>query len=342
MRALVLMSGGIDSRLASAWLEKAGHAVRWVHFRTGFSSESASRRLTVWASERGAPSLERVDVREEYLEQVVLRPRFGRPFSNPPCIDCRIFLLRRARGLAERLGCTGLVTGDVLGQGGPGQSREALERIDREAEVEGWVLRPLSAAFLCPPSRWPDEAVPADPAEAIQGRGRGPIAALARRLEIEPDPLTKGGCCLLADPAFRRRLRDALEHAAPAGVIPPLLHFGRHFRLSWNAKCVISRNAQEGAALESDPTPGWIGRPSAGPGALVKVLGDPGEEDLRCAAALCLRFSKGGSSGLVRLERVGQETSEGTGGRAAAGERRTRLICEVRAAPDDDLALWRI
>ena len=65
-----------------------------------------------------------------------------------PCIDCRIYMLKKAKEYAETIGAELIVTGEVLGQRPMSQHRAALKKIESEAGLEGRLLRPLSAKCL--------------------------------------------------------------------------------------------------------------------------------------------------------------------------------------------------
>ena len=65
-----------------------------------------------------------------------------------PCIDCRIYMLKKAKEYAETIGAELIVTGEVLGQRHMSQHRAALKKIESEAGLKGRLLRPLSAKCL--------------------------------------------------------------------------------------------------------------------------------------------------------------------------------------------------
>ena len=84
---------------------------------------------------------------EDYLE-IVQNPKFGYGSGMNPCIDCRIYLLKKAKQYAESVGAELIVTGEVLGQRPISQHRAVLKRIESEAGLAGRLLRPLSAKCL--------------------------------------------------------------------------------------------------------------------------------------------------------------------------------------------------
>jgi tRNA U34 2-thiouridine synthase MnmA/TrmU len=88
-----------------------------------------------------------LNVSEEYLP-VVKNPKHGYGSNMNPCIDCRIFMLKKTKAYMEGSGASFIVTGEVLGERPMSQRRDALRLIEKEAGLEGFILRPLSAKLL--------------------------------------------------------------------------------------------------------------------------------------------------------------------------------------------------
>jgi len=289
-RAIGLFSGGLDSLLAARLLQRLGFDVVALHLRTGFGRESHERSCE---RRRANPALrvETVDVAAAYLREVVIEPHFGRGSAMNPTLDCRVFMLRVAAERARRAAIDWVFTGDVLGQRGMDQSRSAFRRIDAAAGLEGRVLRPLSAGLL--PPALPEEAgsVARGDLGRLHGRARRGQLELAGQLGVDDFPTPSGGCCRLAQAGFARRLRDQLEHDDdPARADPELLGRGRHFRLAWDLKLVLGRDAQENAWLQTRRAGCWVCQVAGGRGALALIVGDPGERWPE-AAALVARYS---------------------------------------------------
>jgi thiamine biosynthesis protein ThiI len=138
-RVLALISGGIDSPVASWAALKRGCNVDYVHFHSSPFTSSASRdkvrevvaRLATWG---GHARLYQVPFAE--LQQGLVREA---P-SGPRIVLYRRFMLRVAEALAERSGALALVTGESLGQVSS-QTLANLDTINRAATLP--VLRPL-------------------------------------------------------------------------------------------------------------------------------------------------------------------------------------------------------
>ena len=150
-KAVSLISGGLDSLLATKIIIDEGVDVTGLYFTTPFTRKSletdTGSNVAVSIREQLGIEIRKVDIGLEYLE-IVKNPKYGFGKGLNPCIDCKIFFLKRAWEIAKELDASFLVTGEVLGQRPMSQHRQALGIIDRKSGLEGKVLRPLSAQFL--------------------------------------------------------------------------------------------------------------------------------------------------------------------------------------------------
>ena len=329
VRLLCLFGGGLDSRLTRELLARAGASAEFVHFRTGFVKDA---RLSAVAEEGAASGavVEVVDVARDYLDRVVRSPRFGYGTAMNPCLDCRIFMLRRAGEIARERGIDLLCTGEVVGQRGIDQSRQALARAEDEAGVAGRVVRPLSGGLLPPVLIERDDRSLSDEPLRLHGRSRRGQLELARRWGIDARPVPSGGCCKLADPVYAARLRDLLSHHGAEEVTEARLarlDRGRHFRLAWNLKVIAGRDEVESRWLSEQAQGEWICRAADGRGAFCVVEGSPEGDREVAVASVAARYA--GSRGGVPVEielRCGDQ----------------RRCALVAPAADEDLARWRI
>lgn len=294
-RVIVLVSGGTDSALAAALLESQGLRVQRLHFVTGFAREDHRRGLP--------PDAESHEVGREYFREVVLAPRFGYGAGMNPCLDCRIFMLRRAARVAAERGVEVVATGEVPGKRSRSQSQAALGLVERESGLEGRLLRPLSARLLPPTEAERDGRIDRARLGRAHSRSRREQLRIAAALGAAPLPATAGGCCRLADRAFARRLRDLIEHrdAPPGSDELALLRLGRHFRLSWSARAVVARDEREGLAMVPLVGGRWTARVVGGRGPLVLVDAEATDADLSLAAALAVRYSRWRDRGGVEV-----------------------------------------
>jgi tRNA U34 2-thiouridine synthase MnmA/TrmU len=303
MKAIALLSGGLDSTLAARVLLEQGIELEALNFITVFCN-CTHRDESCLASQKAVATLgiplKVMNVSEEYLD-VVKHPEHGYGSNMNPCIDCRIFMLKKAKAYMEERGASFIVTGEVLGQRPMSQRKEAMALIDRKAGLEGLILLPLSAHLLrmTIPERegWVDRKK----LLAIQGRSRKPQMKLAEAFGIRDYPCPAGGC-LLTDPQFSKRMKDLLTYQADFGLNDVhLLKVGRHFRLSPQVKLVVGRNEEENQRIKT------FAREDDGllkvvhyPGPLTLMRGEAEEDRVEVAAALTARYSK--AKDLERVE----------------------------------------
>ncbi len=321
VKAIGLISGGLDSTLALALVRRQGIEVKAVNFYTGLCITETQRRKggradgTIPQNEalRAAAELEveveYVDISGKAYFDMLVHPRWGYGANANPCVDCRVFMMRRAKEIMEAEGAEFVFTGEVLGQRPKSQRRDTLRIIERESGLEGRLLRPLSAQLLEPTV--PEKEGTVDRARLldISGRSRARQMALAKELGIENWPQPAGGCCYLTDESFSRKFFDVLDAREAAGeeraidrddVI--LLSTGRHFRLSPRAKLVVARTEVENALLEHHVAgrARLEARDVLGPVALVE--GTPTWEERLVAARIVARYGKGKDAPKVAVE----------------------------------------
>ncbi|KJR42056.1 thiamine biosynthesis protein [Candidatus Magnetoovum chiemensis] len=253
-KAIALLSGGLDSTLAILALLKQGIEVTAVTFLTHFgcdiSDKSSCSKDPYPTAEKFGFNVKMCHLSEKFLE-IVKHPKFGHGKNMNPCIDCRILMLKESKVMMQLMNADFLVTGEVLGQRPMSQRRETFPLIDRQADVEGLVLRPLSAKLLNQTKAEINGLVDRDKLYAFNGRSRKPQMALAKTLGLTDYPSPAGGC-LLTDPIYSYRLRELLYfNPNPDFRDINLLKGGRHFRLSNTCKIIIGRDEKENNWLES-------------------------------------------------------------------------------------------
>jgi tRNA U34 2-thiouridine synthase MnmA/TrmU len=311
IKAVGMLSGGLDSTLAVRIMLEQGIQVTALHFRTGFSYPRRDRETgerlpldaELAAATLGVP-LEIIEVSEDYIP-IVLHPRFGYGSGMNPCVDCRIFLLRQAKAWMEAHGYHFVFTGEVVGQRPKSQKRPTLRTVERESELAGYLLRPLSAKLLAPtiPERrgW----VNREKLYGISGRSRKEQMALAAKFGITEYAQPSGGCCTLIHRAYSRRLRDLLEHEGEAALTTDrarLLAVGRHLRLNSGRKVVVGRHERENDYLESCRVPGVLLRTPEHPGPTTLVPGEPSREEIEQAARITAGYSDGKSEPAIPIQ----------------------------------------
>jgi tRNA U34 2-thiouridine synthase MnmA/TrmU len=295
MKAIALLSGGLDSTLAAKVIMEQGVELEALNFMTVFCT-CTNRGATCLASQKAVETLGiplRVfNVSKEYLS-VVKHPKHGYGRNMNPCIDCRIFMLKKTKAYMEGSGAVFIVTGEVLGQRPMSQRRDAMNLIEREAGLEGFILRPLSAKVL--PMTIPEKKGWVDRLKLlnIQGRSRKPQIGLAEHYGIHDYPCPAGGC-LLTDPGFAKRMKDLMSHLPDFSLNDVhLLKMGRHFRLSHGVKLAVGRNEEENQKIQTfAQEEDILLKVSSFPGPLSLLRGKLDEGDIEKAGAITAHYSK--------------------------------------------------
>lgn len=212
MKAIALLSGGLDSTMAIKVLLNQGIEVEAINFTTLFCRCTA-KGSSCLASQKAAQmlgiGLRVFNVSSEFLE-VVRHPKYGYGRNVNPCLDCRILMFKKARDYMTQNGASFIVTGEVVGERPMSQRKEAMGIIERESGLQGLIVRPLSAKVL--PVSMPEKKgwVNREKLLAITGRSRKPQMRLASEYGIVDYPCPAGGC-LLTDPGFAARSENKGE-----------------------------------------------------------------------------------------------------------------------------------
>ncbi|HYS44771.1 MAG TPA: hypothetical protein VEM32_12410, partial [Geobacteraceae bacterium] len=265
-KALALLSGGLDSTLAVKVMLDQGIAVEALNFTSPFctctSKNAGCKSEAVRVAEEFGIPIKVMNKGIEYLE-IVRRPRHGYGKGMNPCVDCRIFLLRKAKEYMAESGADFVITGEVLGQRPMSQRRDTLRVIERESGLEGLLLRPLSAKHFKPTIPEQEGWVDRGKLLAMEGRSRKAQMELAAELDVKNYPCPAGGC-LLTELSFVSKIRDVFDHADELNLRDfRLLKLGRHFRIGPRTKVLIGRDEAENTVLEHAVQPGeaairWI------------------------------------------------------------------------------------
>jgi tRNA-specific 2-thiouridylase len=290
LKAVGLFSGGLDSSLAVKIIVDLGFdvvAFRLCHpFETGgpeyvFRIEKAAKGLgaELYNEPAGAG----------YLE-VIRSPKYGYGKAMNPCIDCHVYMIKRAHALAKRTGAAFVFTGEVLGSRPMSQRREALDIVERESGLAGRLLRPLSAKLLPPTEMEKNGLVEREKLYDIKGRSRKKQMNLAKTFGINGYPTPAGGC-LLTEVGYSAKLADIWVHGECGYSDLGLLRIGRHFRLPGGGKAVVGRNEKENGFLEARLMPGDLILEVKGVGSPITLLRNAGGNDTALAAAITVRYS---------------------------------------------------
>jgi len=306
-KAIALLSGGLDSTLAVKMMLDMGIEVEALNFTspfctcTGKNSGCKSEAVRV-AREFDIP-IKVVHKGLDYLE-IVRSPRHGYGKGMNPCVDCRIYLLRKAKEYMLESNADFIITGEVLGQRPMSQRRDTLRVIERESGLEGLLLRPLSAQHFEPTIPEKEGWVDRTRLLAIKGRSRKELFCLADELDVKNYPCPAGGC-LLTELSFIPKLKDVFDHSVDLKLRDfRLLKIGRHFRIGDRSKVIIGRNESDNNQLEAARQPEeaaitWLdGNTPVG-----IIIGAQSDELNNLAARIMLRYTRAEPYSLCSLER---------------------------------------
>jgi len=245
-KALVLLSGGLDSRLAVKILADCfgRKNVTAVYFILPFGSRySKSFEDSKAFCKKEQIELQTIDctkgkLLQEYLA-IIKKPKHGHGTALNPCIDCKTFMLKKAKEFADANKIKFVATGEVLGQRPMSQHRRALDLIEKESGLKRRLLRPLSAKLLPLP-----KGITKSKFYEIRGRGREKQFALAKKFKIlYPSP---AGGCLLCEKGFCKKLKPLLKGKI-SELDVDLLKIGRHFEKS---AVVLGKNYEQNKQLK--------------------------------------------------------------------------------------------
>ncbi|MDD5130054.1 MAG: tRNA 4-thiouridine(8) synthase ThiI [Candidatus Omnitrophica bacterium] len=269
IKALALISGGLDSLLAAKLIHDQGCEVTGLHFKIPFCKLNIKESFP----DIGINIIEE-DIGVQFLE-LLRQPHYGFGSNMNPCIDCKILMFSRAKELMPELGARFIITGEVLGQRPMSQNKQALKLIRRRSGLDDLLLRPLSAQFFPPSLAEKEGWVKREKLLNFNGRIRTPQMQLAKNLGFD-DYANPAGGCLLTDPCFSKRLAELLSHNELNLENLELLKIGRHFRLGNDTRLVVGRDEGENNRLLHLAQPGdYLFGPQkdlAGPTALARGL----------------------------------------------------------------------
>ena len=303
MRAISLFSGGLDSMLSIKLMTEQGIDVTALYIKTGFGSTYDITDDLARRAEMAGADFRMVDVREEYIQDILFDPVYGYGKNFNPCIDCHGYMFKIARAMMTELGASFLVTGEVVGQRPMSQRVDALKQVSKLAgdNQDKLILRPLCAQLLEPTKPEIEGWVDRDRLLDISGRARDRQLALAAKFGWD-DYESPGGGCLLTDPAFSAKLREFVAHEEMEVADIDLLKFGRHFRLPEGVKLVVGRHQEDNEALEKVNNPDYrpLRLPVPGPFSLLHRAAT--SDEIALALRIALTYGKSNAGETYEIE----------------------------------------
>lgn len=314
-KAVALISGGLDSMLAAKVMLDQGIHVEGINFYTGFCVEGHTQAIrhdardkqkrnnALWVAEQLGIKLHIIDVIEEYKD-VVINPKHGYGSNLNPCLDCKGFMVGKAREWMETNGFDFIITGEVIGQRPMSQRRDTMPVVARESGAFDRLLRPLCAKLLPPTLPEREGWVDRERLLAFNGRSRKPQIALAEQYGIKEYAQPAGGCCFLTNAEYSNKLADLWKSRGEKKYELEdilLLKVGRHLRPRPHFKMIIARDDGENNFLL-----GFRHRyvhlyTTSHPGPIAFIEGAANDDDLELAARLTARFGKGRDAAQVTV-----------------------------------------
>lgn len=315
-KAVALISGGLDSLLAAKVMLEQGIHVEGINFYTGFCVEGHThairkkdkakpkRNNALWSAETLGIKLHIIDVIDEYKD-VLINPKHGYGQNMNPCLDCKVFMVGKAKEWADENGFDFIITGEVIGQRPMSQRRETMPIISAESGADDRLLRPLCAQNL--PETLPEREgwVNRDELHDFSGRTRKPQMALAEKFGLDDYAQPAGGCCFLTDKAYSVKLTDLWASRGKKEYEIDdimLLKVGRHFRPKPNFKLIVAREEGENNFLQGYRKQFITLRTMSHKGPLTLLDGTVEDGDLELAAKIVARFSQGRDAESVDVE----------------------------------------
>jgi tRNA U34 2-thiouridine synthase MnmA/TrmU len=306
-KAIALISGGLDSLLAARLILEQGIHVEGINFYTGFCVEGhthairkkdkakTKRNNALWSAEQLGIKLHIVDIIEEYKD-VLINPKHGYGANMNPCLDCKIFMVSKARQWMDENGFDFIITGEVIGQRPMSQRKDLLPVVVRESGADERLLRPLCAKNLAATLPEREGWVNRDQLKGFSGRNRKPQMALAEEFGFEDYATPAGGCCFLTDKNYSDKLVDLWQARNKKDYELDdimLLKVGRHLRPQPHYKLIVSREDGENKFLQGYKKQFSTIEIKSHNGPLTLVDGVLSGEDFHHAARIAARFSQG-------------------------------------------------
>ena len=218
IKALVLLSGGLDSMLAAKVLLEQGVEVVGISFISNFFNAERAFEVT---KQLEIPLIA-YNFSDEHLE-MVKDPKHGYGKNMNPCIDCHAMMIAKAKEVmdgkevvliypdhtfkAVAQNYDFVATGEVLGQRPMSQNNRALKIVAEHAGLSEKLVRPLSAKLLEVTAPEKEGKINRELLLDISGRSRTRQVELAKQYGITDYPSPAGGC-ILTDVDFGAKLKE--------------------------------------------------------------------------------------------------------------------------------------
>lgn len=316
IKAVSLISGGLDSLLSTKLMIDQGIEVEGINFFTGFcveghthairkqKNDKQKRNNALWVAQQLGIKLHIIDVIEPYRD-VLLNPKHGYGKNMNPCLDCKAFMVKQAHKWMLENKFDFIITGEVVGQRPMSQRKDTMPVVQAESGANDLLLRPLCAKHLpatkAEINNWVDREKLLD----FSGRSRKRQMALAKQYGFEDYATPAGGCCFLTDKNYSDKLVDMWKARGDRQYQLDdlmMLKVGRHIRPNSRFKMIIAREEGEVKFLEGYRNQYINLYPTSCNGPLALIDGKPNSQDLEIAAKILARYSQGRDQNIVDIE----------------------------------------
>ncbi len=249
-KAIVMFSGGLDSRLAVKIMQEQDFEILALFFKLPFIAPCRENDSNLDFLKKQGVKLKIIDCTkgknlQDYLK-IIRNPKYGRGSGVNPCIDCKLFMFKKAKKFADKRNIELIVSGEVLDERPMSQRERAMKIIEEKSKLKKRILRPLSAQLL-------DETFAEEKGEvdrkklySIKGKNRKKQLKLTKKFKIDfPNP---AGGCLLCEKQLKKRFLTLIKRDLNSEQIQ-LLKIGRHFLIE-DKWVVIGRNFEENKIIE--------------------------------------------------------------------------------------------
>ncbi len=302
IKAISLYSGGLDSILAiAAVLSAANTKVKVIPIKLitpffNFRTKDEEKKEVFYLKDKFNLDLRIIDITEDFLK-ILDNPKYGFGKNLNPCVDCKILMMRKAKEIMKETGADFIFTGEVIGQRPKSQKADKLRLIEREADLKGCLLRPLSAKLLDETYPEKNKIIDRNRLFGINGRSRNIQLELAKEYDIQYFATPSGGC-LLTDIEYARKVKAVKEKFGLASHLLNFLRWGRVFLINGYLLIVGRNDFENKQIIKYASKEDLLIQPLKIPGPLCAILGGAkvleclaASEILNIAASICAKFT---------------------------------------------------
>lgn len=253
-KALILFSGGLDSRLAAKLIEEQGYEIHLCFVKLPFGGGCCNDTpCIINFAQTSGYQLHIIDSTKDelFLEyiNIVQNPKYGVGKGMNPCKDCKIFIFEQGKKLAKDINAKIIATGEVLAQRPMSQTKSSMLLDDEKSGLKNKILRPLSAKLLPITEYEKGGLIDREKLLKIHGRQRQIQMELAEKYKIKyPSP---AGGCLLCEKEYEKKLKALFKYTNNKPTHFQILFLKRGRMYKNNGLIFVGRDEKENLFLET-------------------------------------------------------------------------------------------